>query len=155
MRINKININFSAGLVESNGVIIAPLDLRKARAALLSADIEFMEFVKNDGWITIGVDVCIFDQKFGMNLDFQEDRLSLVWLSWYDGIVGKKGYSSSEEDLIKDKNKLSRFLSENFQKPPEISDYSKDVFNFEWGYVSASASLQSVIVTIGLEWNNN
>lgn len=155
MKTNKMHINFSAGLVELNGVIIAPLGLRETRTALLNADIKFVEFVKNDDWVTIGVDICIFDQNFGMNLDFQKERLSLAWLSWHGGIVGKKGYSSSECDLIKDKNKLSLFLSKNFQKTPDISDYSKDIFNFEWGYVSASASLQSFIVTIGLEWNNN
>jgi hypothetical protein len=76
-----------------------------------------------------------------------------ICFAWNDGISSKKGYEATENELINDKNKLTRFLEKIVGKRPEVTECTNNVFLYGWGYISTAASLQSAIVTIGVSWH--
>ncbi|MYN29377.1 hypothetical protein [Duganella levis] len=146
-----ININVVSGSLDAAGVVIAPLNLDMTRVALEEAGIVFNENSKDGGWTSISAIVSMAGQSFGMNIEFKGKKLFSIDLRWRDGAAEKKGYDASEKDLIADKNSLSRLIEKKIAKfSPQEPSYNADVFNYDWGFISASASIRSSIVVMGL-----
>lgn len=70
-----------------------------------------------------------------------------------EGIQKKYGYNTTEYQLIADKNRLANLLSKVLGKGPDEIKKTFSAFNFSWGNISASASLQSAMASIGISWN--
>lgn len=91
--------------------------------------------------------------EFGINFIFENYCMKSVWLSWDGGNTKKYGYNSTENQLIFDKNSLARLLTKVLEKNPDEVKKSFSAFNFPWGSISASASIQSAMASIGISWN--
>jgi hypothetical protein len=150
---NKVEFNALTGSISINGIIVAPLNLNDFLVLVNSNKIEVEKDVLSGGWRNFGLNVKIMDQDFGLNISFDEDLLYMVWFAWKGGISSRKGYEATENELINDKNKLTRFIEKITGKRPEVTEYTHNVFLYDWGYISTAASLQSVIVTIGVSWH--
>lgn len=136
-----------------NGCVAAPLDLDDFIRALNANNIPFANTTRNADWPTYGIKVSIQNQSYWGSFSFHEKKFDSAWLSWDGGITSRKGYNTTEKELIADKNALSKFMANIIGKEPEVREYNHDMFMFDWGYVSTSASLQSVAVTVGISWN--
>jgi hypothetical protein len=90
--------------------------------------------------------------EFGINFTFENYRMKSVWLSWDGGNTKKYGYNTTENQLIADKNSLAKLLAEILGKEPDEIKKAFSSFNSPWGNISASASLQSVMASIGMSW---
>ncbi|WP_215405193.1 hypothetical protein [Janthinobacterium sp. JC611] len=90
--------------------------------------------------------------EFGINFTFENYRMTSVWLSWDGGNTKKYGYDITENQLIADKNSLDKLLAEVLGKEPDERKKTFSAFNFPWGNISASASLQSAMTSIGMSW---
>ena len=93
------------------------------------------------------------DFEFGINFTFENSSIKSVWLSWDGGNTTKYGYSTTENQLIADKNSLAKLLAKIFDRAPDDITKTFSAFHFPWGDISASASLQSTITAIGISWN--
>ena len=91
--------------------------------------------------------------EFGINFIFENYCMKSVWLSWDGGNTKKYGYNSTENQLIFDKNSLARLLTKVLEKNPDEVKKSFSAFNFPWGSISASASIQSAMASIGISGN--
>ena len=91
--------------------------------------------------------------EFGINFTFENSSIKNVWLSWDGGNTKKYGYSTTENQLIADKNSLAKLLAKIFDRAPDEITKTFSAFHFPWGDISASASLQSTIAAIGISWN--
>lgn len=147
-----VELDLKNGKLLIDGCVIAPLGLDDFISVTNQKAIKFDEVTRNADWPMYGSEVSIQNQKFWMNVSFNQKKFDSVWLSWNGGVVAKKGYDTTEKELISDKNSLSNLMKKVFQKEPEVKEYNHDVFLFDWGYISTSASLQSVMVTLGISW---
>lgn len=146
-------INIFRGVIEVKGAVIAPLDIDGTRVGCVKMKLPIVEHDAKNGWKKIMANISINNEIFGMNMNFFNGKLQSIWFSWLGGKVGKKGYNASERDLIEDKNKLSKLMAKSILgKNPDLKDYNKDVYYFDWGYISISASIQSNIVVMGMVW---
>lgn len=152
---NKITIDASRGILFLNDVPIAPLSIVQLRHNLLLAKATAEEILPSIDYITFGLDGSIKGEEFGVNITYQKNALVSVWLAWDGGIVQKKGYETSERELIADKNRLTKFMSRLLGKEPESRFYNHDVFSYEWGSISVAASLNSTLVTAGISWKES
>ena len=91
--------------------------------------------------------------EFGINFTFENYCMKSVWLSWDGGNTKKYGYNTTEYQLIADKNRLANLLTKVLEKCPDEIKKTFSAFNFSWGNISASASLQSAMTSIGISWN--
>ena len=91
--------------------------------------------------------------EFGINFIFENYCMKSVWLSWDGGNTKKYGYNSTENQLISDKNNLARLLAKVLEKNPDEVKKIFSAFSFPWGSISASASIQSTMASIGISWN--
>lgn len=91
--------------------------------------------------------------EFGINFIFENYCMKSVWLSWDGGNTKKYGYNSTENQLISDKNNLARLLAKVLEKNPDEVKKFFSAFSFPWGSISASASIQSTMASIGISWN--
>lgn len=91
--------------------------------------------------------------EFGINFTFENYCMKSVWLSWDGGNTKKYAYNTTEYQLTADKNRLAKLLAEVLGKDPDKIKKTFSAFNFSWGNISASASLQSAMASIGLSWN--
>ena len=91
--------------------------------------------------------------EFGINFTFENSSMKNVWLSWDGGNTKKNGYNTTESQLIADKNNLAKLLAKIFDRAPDEITKTYSAFHFQWGDISASASLQSTITAIGISWN--
>ena len=91
--------------------------------------------------------------EFCINFTFENYCMKSVWLSWDGGNTKKYGYNTTEYQLIADKNRLANLLTKVLGKGPDEIKKTFSAFNFSWGNISASASLQSAMASIGISWN--
>ena len=91
--------------------------------------------------------------EFGINFTFENYCMKSVWLSFDGGNTKKYGYNTTDYQLIADKNRLANLLAKVLKKGPDEIKKKFSAFNFSWGNISASASLQSAMTSIGISWN--
>ena len=91
--------------------------------------------------------------EFGINFIFENYCMKSVWLAWDGGNTKKYGYNTTENQLIADKKSLEKLLTKVFNKHPDEIKKTYSAFNFSWGNISASASIQSAMTSIGISWN--
>lgn len=91
--------------------------------------------------------------EFGINFTFENSLIKNFWLSWDGGNTKNYGYNTTENQLIADKNSLAKLLTKIFDREPDEITKTFSAFHFPWGEISASASLQSAMTTIGISWN--
>lgn len=147
-----VEFDFTKGLILIEGYVVAPLNLDDFLRVTEQHLIETKDCTRNQDWPTYGLETKINVQDFWMNVSFHQKELHSVWFLWNGGIAGKKGYDTTENELITDKNSLTKILVKIIGKQPEVKEYNHNVFLFDWGYISIAASLQSAMVTIGVSW---
>ena len=149
---NNINFSIDDGKIQLNGEIIAPLSLSDFKAAAEKRGVIYNEFHPTAGWTTVGLDVNIISYQFGMNISYSDNTLAGCWFGWDGGISGLKGYNATEKELIADKNSLTKIIASALCRQPDKQNYNNDVFLYEWGCISTSASLKSSNVAVGVKW---
>ena len=152
---NDAKIDLITGNIVVNGVSIAPLTLDEFLRITIQHNIKFKKNIPNEGWSNFGLGVTINNQDFGLNISYSKNELYSTWFSWAGGISEKKGYDTTEKELIADKNSLSKFLTKIIGKEPEEKEYNHNIFLFEWGNISVAASLQSAMVSMGVTWHRD
>lgn len=150
---NTIAIDLSSGALLVGATVIAPKSIDEFRQTVLGLGLSIREMVPNAGFITFGMSGTWCGETFGINITYHDGVLQPVWLAWAGGIKSKKGYETTEVELVADKNRLSKLLSKYFKKDPDIQEHTHDVFEFDWGRVSVAASLKSTLVSVGLRWS--
>lgn len=150
---NTIHLDPSSGSLSLDSVAIAPKSVGQLRDAFSRLGLAVREMHPNNDLVAFALSGELRGEEFGINITYRNEELHSVWLAWDGGITKKKGYETSEKELLTDKNQLSRFVSKILGKPPDVKEYTHDVFQFRWGRISVAASLKSTIVSIGLHWS--
>lgn len=91
--------------------------------------------------------------EFCINFTFENYLIKNVWLSWDGGNTKIYGYDTTENQLIADKNSLAKLLTKILDRDPDEIKKTFSAFYFPWENISASASLQSTMTSIGISWN--
>lgn len=151
---NVFDIDLKSGFIFINKCHVAPLGLPDFKRISEASGIGFEDVARNSDWPMYGAKVWIRDKEFWMNVSFFCENIESVWLSWCGGVVQAKGFNAEESDLIFDKNALSKFIKLVVGKCPDKKEYNHDVYLFEWGKISVSASLQSISVNVGISWKS-
>lgn len=129
-KMNYIHLDAASGSLSLNSVTIAPKSLSDFRDAVSRLGFVVREMHPNNDFVTFSLSGKLKDEEFGIDITYEGEKLYSVWLAWDGGITKKKGYETSEKELLIDKNQLSRFLSKILGKLPDDQDYTHDVFQF-------------------------
>lgn len=149
----KISFDTKNGYLLLSGIIIAPLNEYEFTKTVEENKIEIENNQTNTYVHNLSTCGKLNEFEFGMNFTFENYCMTSVWLSWDGGNTKKYGYNTTENQLIADKNSLAKLLAEVLGKNPDEIKKTFSAFNFPWGNISASASLQSAMTSIGISWN--
>jgi len=149
----KISFDTKNGYLLLSGIIIAPLNEYEFTKTAEENKIEIENNQTNTYVHNLSTCGKLNEFEFGINFTFENYCMTSVWLSWDGGNTKKYGYNTTENQLIADKNSLAKLLAEVFGKDPDEIKKTFSSFNFPWGNISASASLQSAMTAIGISWN--
>jgi hypothetical protein len=126
---NKLTFSTHDGNILINGQVVAPLSLSDFKMVAEKYRVAYEEFSPNIGWITIGIDVELSSNEFGMNIFYNENILKMCSFSWGGGTSALKGYDTTEGELISDKNKLTKLVARILSKAPDKKSYNNDIFH--------------------------
>ena len=149
----KISFDTKNGYLLLKDVMIAPLKECEFIKTAKENKIEIENNKTNTCIRNLSTCGSLNEFEFGINFIFENYCMKSVWLSWDGGNTKKYGYNSTENQLIFDKNSLARLLTKVLEKNPDEVKKSFSAFNFPWGSISASASIQSAMASIGISWN--
>ena len=149
----KISFDTKNGYLLLSGVIIAPLNEYEFTKTAEENNIEIENNQTNTYVHSLSTCGKLNEFEFGINFTFENYCMTSVWLSWDGGNTKKSGYDTTENQLIADKNSLTKLLAEVLGKDPDEIKKTFSAFNFPWGNISASASIQSATTSIGISWN--
>ncbi|WP_162995562.1 hypothetical protein [Janthinobacterium agaricidamnosum] len=149
----KISFDTRNGYLLLDGIMMAPLNESDFIKFAKENDIEIENNKTNTYVHNLSTCGSLNEFEFGINFIFENYCMKSVWLSWDGGNTKKYGYNSTENQLISDKNSLARLLAKVLKKNPDEAKKTFSVFNFPWGSISASASIQSAMASIGVFWN--
>ncbi len=151
---NNILFASSSGSLAINTVTIAPKSLSEIRDAFSCLGLVVREMHPTSDLVSFALSGEFHGEQFGIYITYKGEELYSAWLAWDGGITRKKGYETTEKELLVDKNQLSRLFSKIIGKSPDVKEYTHDAFHFPWGRVSIAASLRATIVSIGFHWNS-
>lgn len=151
----KIFFNTKNGYLLLDDIIIAPLNESEFIKITKENDIEIEKNETNTHMHNLSTCGSLNEFEFGINFIFENYCMTSVWLSWDGGNTKKYGYNTTEKQLLADKNRLVKLLVIVLGKSPDEIKKTFSAFNFSWGDISASASIQSTITSIGMSWNFN
>ncbi|WP_139143858.1 MULTISPECIES: hypothetical protein [unclassified Janthinobacterium] len=149
----KISFDTRNGYLLLDGIMMAPLNESDFIKIAKENDIEIENNKTNTYVHNLSTCGSLNEFEFGINFIFENYCMKSVWLSWDGGNTKKYGYNSTENQLISDKNSLARLLAKVLKKNSDEAKKTFSVFNFPWGSISASASIQSAMASIGVFWN--
>lgn len=149
----KISFDTKNGYLLLSGAIIAPLNEYEFTKTAEENNIEIEKNQTNTYVHNLSTCGKLNEFEFGINFTFENYYMTSVWLSWDGGNTKKYGYNTTEKQLISDKNSLTKLLAEVLGKDPDEIKKTFSAFNFSWGNISASASIQSAMTVIGISWN--
>ena len=149
----KISFDTKNGYLLLKDVMIAPLKECEFIKTAKENKIEIENKKTNTCIRNLSTCGSLNEFEFGINFTFENYCMTSVWLSWDGGNTKKYGYNTTEYQLIADKNRLAKLLAKILEKGPDEIKKTFFAFNFSWGNISASASLQSAMASIGLSWN--
>ena len=149
----KVSFDTKNGYLLLDGIMMAPLNESYFIKIAKENDIEIEDNKTNTFVHNLSTCGILNEFEFGINFIFENYCMKSVWLSWDGGNTKKYGYNSTENQLISDKNNLARLLAKVLKKNPDEVKKSFSAFNFPWGSISASASIQSAMASIGISWN--
>ena len=149
----KVSFDTKNGYLLLDGIMMAPLNESEFIKIAKENKIEIENKKTNTCIRNLSTCGSLNEFEFGINFIFENYCMKSVWLSWDGGNTKKYGYNSTENQLIFDKNSLARLLTKVLEKNPDEVKKSFSAFNFPWGSISASASIQSAMASIGISWN--
>lgn len=149
----KVSFDTRNGYLLLDGIMMAPLNESDFIKIAKENDIEIEDNKTNTYVHNLSTCGSLNEFDFGINFIFENYCMKSVWLSWDGGNTKKYGYNSTENQLISDKNNLTRLLARVLEKNPDEVKKTFSAFNFPWGSISASASIQSAMASIGISWN--
>ncbi|MFM0375636.1 hypothetical protein PQQ72_01260 [Paraburkholderia strydomiana] len=105
------------------------------------------ELAKYGEWENYGIEnVKVWGKTFGVTARYCEKKLAMIDFVWVDGVAKKVDWSATEDDLVKEKKKLSKLIAFEAQSPCVSSAIGADTFVFNWGTVTVRADLRSMVV---------
>ena len=149
----KVSFDTKNGYLLLDGIMMAPLNESYFIKIAKENDIEIEDNKTNTFVHNLSTCGILNEFEFGINFIFENYCMKSVWLSWDGGNTKKYGYNSTENQLISDKNNLARLLAKVLEKNPDEVKKIFSAFSFPWGSISASASIQSTMASIGISWN--
>jgi hypothetical protein len=149
----KVSFDTRNGYLLLDGIMMAPLNEYDFIKIAKENDIEIENNKTNTYVRNLSTCGSLNEFEFGINFIFENYCMKSVWLSWDGGNTKKYGYNSTENQLISDKNNLARLLAKVLEKNPDEVKKFFSAFSFPWGSISASASIQSTMASIGISWN--
>ncbi|WP_158300033.1 hypothetical protein [Janthinobacterium rivuli] len=148
-----LSFDKESGYFLLDGIMMAPLNESEFIQIAKENNIEIEDNKTNTYVHNLSTCGRLNEFEFGINFIFKNYCMKSVWLSWDGGNTKKYGYNTTEYQLIADKNRLAKLLAEVLGKCPDEIKKTFSAFNFSWGKISASASLQSAMASIGISWN--
>ncbi|MGF6768118.1 hypothetical protein P3T18_000588 [Paraburkholderia sp. GAS199] len=113
------------------------------------------ELAKYGDWENYGIEnVKLWGKTFAVTARFCNRKLAMVDLVWVDGVAKKVDWSATEDDLVKEKKKLSKLIATEAQSPCVSSTIGADTFVFNWGTLTVHADLRSTIVTTSVAYSD-
>ena len=149
----KVSFDTKNGYLLLDGIMTAPLNESEFIKIAKENNIEIEDNETNTYVPNLSTCGSLNEFEFGINFTFENYCMKSVWLSWDGGNTKKYGYNTTEYQLIADKNRLANLLTKVLEKCPDEIKKTFSAFNFSWGNISASASLQSAMTSIGISWN--
>ena len=149
----KVSFDTRNGYLLLDSIMMAPLNEYDFIKIAKENDIEIENNKTNTYVRNLSTCGSLNEFEFGINFIFENYCMKSVWLSWDGGNTKKYGYNSTENQLISDKNSLARLLAKVLEKNPDEVKKIFSAFSFPWGSISASASIQSTMASIGISWN--
>jgi hypothetical protein len=149
---NNFNIDVKNGEISiNNQIIYTPRNTDLPRSL---ENFGFTSTTRNPDYPSHGIEVNFLGEKLSLTITTHQTAIYSAWMLWNGGAAGRKGYECTEIELISDKNSLSKKLSLALGKQPSQINYNKNIFMYDWGDISVSAAIQSMMVSIGLSWRN-
>lgn len=148
-----ISFDTKNGYLLLDGIMMAPLNEYEFIQIAKENNVETEDNKTNTYVHNLSTCGSLNEFEFGINFTFENYCMKSVWLSWDGGNTKKYGYNTTEKQLIADKNRLAKLFAKVLGKNPNNIRKTFSEFNFSWGNISASASLQSAMTSIGLSWN--
>ena len=149
----KISFDTKNGYLLLDDITIAPLNKHEFIKTSRENNIEIKNNETNTYVHNLSACGSLNEFEFGINFIFENHCMKSVWLAWDGGNTKKYGYDTTETQLIADKKSLEKILTKVLSKHPDEIKKTFSAFNFPWGSISASASIQSAITSIGISWN--
>lgn len=133
-----------------------PLNFSSHAAALRSAVAAGLpaEWVQRPWGQQFAAPVEFLGQPFLLCCDFPSGPSgpTVVILYWQAGTVHRLGWDASQDDLKSDRDQLAGLLSDHLQTDVQHLSNGVQRFDFPWGSLTAGASLQAMVVSIAIQW---
>ncbi|CAB3736219.1 hypothetical protein LMG24238_06208 [Paraburkholderia sediminicola] len=105
------------------------------------------ELARYGEWENYGVkNVKVWGKIFGVTARYYAKKLAMIDFVWADGVAKKIDWSTTEDDLVKEKKALSKIIASEAQSPCVSSTIGADTFVFNWGMLTVRVDLRSMIV---------
>ena len=115
----KVSFDTRNGYILLDGIMMAPLNESDFIKIAKENDIEIEDNKTNTYVHNLSTCGSLNEFDFGINFIFENYCMKSVWLSWDGGNTKKYGYNSTENQLISDKNNLTRLLAKVLEKNPD------------------------------------
>lgn len=148
-----IYFNTESGQLMLNNIHVAPFDEQKFIVNMKENAIDIEKHTTGTHIRNFSTSRSLKGLEFGINFIFDCAHMQSVWMSWDGGNTKKYGYDTTESQLLSDKDTLVKLLSKSFNRNPDEINKASSTFQFPWGHISASASIQSSTAAIGISWN--
>lgn len=140
-----LNIHFSLedGTLRTDDQVLAAPGLKRQELDLgLGRQMTVMD--TGPGFVVYEAEsLVVWGQRFGGGVRFFKDLVHGVTLTLENSKVAALGYDATENDLLAEKNVLTKLLTKNLGRPPSSTSLGANVFEFVWGGVVARADLKS------------
>jgi hypothetical protein len=107
-----------------------------------------------NGWETFSVkEMMIWRHSFAVSARFREGRFIAIDCLWRDGSIHKQDWSATDDDLIREKETLSKLIMSQAQAAPVATAQGVDMFAFDWGAITVRADPRSMMVLLSIAFS--
>ncbi|WP_145648155.1 hypothetical protein [Pseudoduganella lurida] len=138
-----------------DGALIAPLPEYDFLASAERAKLHPRKRIPMTNRANYSLPVFLGTEAFGLILAYHDQTLEVVSVAWGSCGSGVKGYDATEDDLMGDLARLSSFFVQYLGREPDEQRFNAITFNYTWGSLQCTASLQAQSVGLGIRWRRH
>jgi hypothetical protein len=149
----KLSIDLDNGDLYINKVLCA-IDTESAFLNSIKQASWAVKKLENNGYRSYSFDAILSKKLFGLSIIFFEEKnySQGISLATYDDRCSRKGWDSTTDEMFADKEDQNSFLMQYLSAPITRSEDHTDYFDYSWGSIASSCSLQMMTATISITW---